>query len=592
MEKNQPSTEENANKQNQLYKEPVKNNVKYRLLDILAPSVKNGFEAETNINEFEIIKKIGEGSFGVVFKVKYKQTGAIYAIKVLDKNDKKSHEGKSYFKREIEIMYKIRHPNIVRLYTHFEDDHYCYFVMDFVPKGNLYQIIEKQKRKCFDSKTVANYLKDLLSAVYYLHNMNPIIIHRDIKLENILVDESGRLKLTDFGWSNYICDDEVRDTFCGTPIYQSPEMIQRKEHDHNVDIWCLGVIMFELIAGKVPFDTTSKSALQQSILKLQIKWPSDFPPIAQDLISKILKLDPKERIQIESMFKHHFFLSQINNMQQYLIKPSFDDQTDIFLISKQIPSNRKRSSNLSKKQIESFGRTDTLDEDKETEIKVELENLKILFQDQQEELTTIKEENKSLIKENKSLKSELENEKNEIMILKERIEKLESLKTPKYFDPAPLEDINENQQKENDFIFERSEKSLNLDNQNSNEYDEEILHTYDRNTKNITNFQNKIRESIRNLNKENEISYEIEKIKFSVNQDLIGLKNMIIKEKQKYETLQNENIRELEQLSLENKQIKESTAKSFDIILKKYEQRLQQKEKEIKELHILLNKNK
>ena len=116
-------------------------------------------------------------------------------------------------------------------------------------------------------------MKDLLSAVYYLHCMEPPIIHRDIKLENVLLHEDGKIKLTDFGWSNYICDDEVRDTFCGTPVYLAPEMLKRKEHDHNVDIWCVGVMIFELVTGKLPFNTSSKIALEDSISKVKINYP-------------------------------------------------------------------------------------------------------------------------------------------------------------------------------------------------------------------------------------------------------------------------------------------------------------------------------
>ncbi len=108
---------------------------------------------------------------------------------------------------------------------------------------------------------VAHYMRDLLSAVYYLHKMDPPIIHIDIKLENILLHENGTLKITYFGWSNYIFDDEVRDTFCRTPVYQAPDMINRKELDHNVDILCLGIIMFEILTVYLPFNAMNKEIL-------------------------------------------------------------------------------------------------------------------------------------------------------------------------------------------------------------------------------------------------------------------------------------------------------------------------------------------
>ena len=369
------------------------NKVKFRLLELWPPSVKAGFENETQISDFEILAKVGEGSFGVVFKAKYKKTGCIYAIKSIDKKNKTNQEGRSYFKREIEIMYKIRHPNIVRLYTHFEDDHYCYFVMEYISKGNLYSLLEKQRKKCFDAKLVAHYIRDLMSAVYYLHQMDPPIIHRDIKLENVLLHEDGTIKLTDFGWSNYICDDEVRDTFCGTPVYLPPEMIKRKEHDHNVDIWCIGVLIFELISGKLPWDTTNKATLEESIMKVNINWPSDMSPNVKDVIGKILKFKPSDRLQIENIFKHPYFTGHITNMQDYLIKPNANEEHEVFVITKMVVTDNTH------KQIKS-GQVHSSQSQK---VKNETE----------------------FIEENKKLHLQLEAEKQERLILLEKIDHLE-----------------------------------------------------------------------------------------------------------------------------------------------------------------------
>ena len=158
-----------------------------------------------------------------------------------------------YFKREIEVMYKVHHPNVVKLYGHFEDNNYCYFLMKYISKGNLYGLIPKDNKKRINPKVVINIMKDIISAVYYLHNINPPIIHRDIKPENILLNDGLVTKLTDFGWSNYIFNGIKRTTLCGTPVYMAPEKIREQPHDERVDIWCIGVLLFELTTGTLPF---------------------------------------------------------------------------------------------------------------------------------------------------------------------------------------------------------------------------------------------------------------------------------------------------------------------------------------------------
>jgi aurora kinase len=292
---------------------------------------------------------LGEGSFGKVYLVKHKVTNAMYAIKAIDKRFKNNQEGKPYFRREIEIMYKVNHPNIVRLFSHFEDDNFCYFVMEYIAKGNLFTIKNKQKAKCFEASTVAYYMRDIISAVYYLHNMDPSIIHRDIKPENVLLHEDGKIKLTDFGWSNYIDGSEVRSTYCGTPVYLAPEMIKEIGHDESLDIWCIGVLMFELLTGEIPFAGSTMNVLSDNIIKTKISWPKDMNLDAKDLIKKILKSDPKERISLADMLKHPFFTKTLTNPTEFMCKPCEVDENDnsIYLLSKHLPNSK--SNELKKK---------------------------------------------------------------------------------------------------------------------------------------------------------------------------------------------------------------------------------------------------
>jgi serine/threonine protein kinase len=308
-------------------KEPVKKKIKINKVNNrflpLTESVINGLEPEATIKDFTILSTIGEGSFGKVFLVMHNKTKSKYAIKRISKLNKNNQEGKTYFRREIEIMYKVHQCNIVRLFNHFEDNEYCYFVMEYIEKGNLFDQPSWKNNKRFSSVDVAKIIKEIICAVYYLHHMDPPIIHRDIKPENVLIDKNGVAKLTDFGWSNYVDSNEIRRTYCGTPVYLAPEMIKEIGHNEHLDIWCIGVLLFELLTGTVPFKGRDIDSLNNNILSLKIVWPRDINNTAKNLISKILKTEPGERISLEDMLKHPFFKEKLNNdhLEKELIKP-------------------------------------------------------------------------------------------------------------------------------------------------------------------------------------------------------------------------------------------------------------------------------
>ena len=312
------------------------NNVKNRFLPIPEAALK-GLEHEAKITDFDIIKELGSGSFGNVYLVQHKVTKAQYALKAIDKRNKANQEEKPYFKREVEVMYKIHHPNVVKLYGHFEDKNYCYFIMEYIPKGNLFNLLPTDKKKRISTKLCASLIKDVISAIYFLHNMKPPIIHRDIKPENVLLSDKFEAKLTDFGWSNYIEDGEKRTTVCGTPIYLAPEIFEEKGHDEAVDLWCIGVLLFELATANVPFQGNDLNKLKENILKLKITWPKDINTDAKNLIMKILKLDPKQRLPLEEMMKHPFITKYVPNASQYLIKPEEDVKYKPFIVSKDNP---------------------------------------------------------------------------------------------------------------------------------------------------------------------------------------------------------------------------------------------------------------
>lgn len=564
------------------------NKVKFRLLEIWPPSVKQGFENETQISDFDNLVKIGEGSFGIVFKATYKKTGATYAIKAIDKRNKTNQEGKTYFKREIEIMYKIRHPNIVRLYTHFEDDSYCYFVMEYISKGNLYDNIAKQRKKCFDAKTVANYMKDLLSAVYYLHSMDPPIIHRDIKLENVLLNEDGVIKLTDFGWSNYIFSDEVRDTFCGTPVYLAPEMIDRKEHDHNVDIWCIGVMMFELITGKLPFNTTNKILLEDSIRNLKINWPSDMNNQVRDLISRILKIEPSKRLQIENIFKHPFFTSNFTNLNDFLIKPNPHDEHNVYIMTENLPLDKEK--NKSQKNVTSSVNSVVTPPKEITDVKQ-------LQQALETEQKITKELNTKLtdsLLEKEKIENELKNLVTEHSILKEKNKELESLiekmENSGKSDITSLEKQNKKLLDEIEILNDRIELHKNYYKEYLQNFDKEMQKNMTNNHQKIDNTVKNIRDSMSTMKINESNNKEIEEMKKNFEKEIDNLKKTMAKERENYNFVLESNMKELSKLMEEKNKIKETSSKYYEKLICKYDLKLKQKDTEIEELKAKLNK--
>ena len=311
------------------------NNVVNRFLPI-PESVLKGLEPEPKITDFTLIKELGVGSFGRVLLVQHNKTQAQYAIKAIDKRNTTNIQEKPYFRREIEIMYRIHHPNVVKLFGHFEDNTYCYFIMEYIQGRNIYSYVPKNGIRTISTQQVASIIKDVISATYFLHNMVPPIIHRDIKPENVLLASGMQAKLTDFGWSNYMQGDYKRTTVCGTPIYLAPEMINNTGHDEKVDIWCIGVLLFELMTGVQPWRGTDVNTVKMNIVRLKINWPKNMDRKAGDLISRILRYNPEERISLESMLMHPFFTQFFPNAISCLKRPD-NTRYKVFIISKDHP---------------------------------------------------------------------------------------------------------------------------------------------------------------------------------------------------------------------------------------------------------------
>ena len=537
-----------------------KNNVKNRFLPI-PETVAKGLEPEPKITDFQIVKELGAGSFGHVYLVTHKATKAQYAIKAIDKRNKTNQEEKPYFRREIEVMYKIHHPNVVKLYGHFEDNNYCYFIMEYISKGNVYGLIPQDKKKRINNQIVASLMKDVISAVYYLHNMKPIIIHRDIKPENVLLADGLVAKLTDFGWSNYMQEDQKRTTVCGTPIYLAPEIIKEQGHDEKVDIWCIGVLLFELITGNVPFQGNDIDTLKDNILHLKISWPKEINVDAKSLIKKILKSDPAARISLEEMLAQPFFTKYFPNAVKSLIKPDETINYKPFIVSKDNPktwdpiskdsnpaskgkSPRKNSKSPDKGKASKGG--DECSQEKYDALFDKYENLKKEYE---------------TLKANNPANNEIEEIKKLIKDKEERIVQLTKLAKESGEDP----DENNLKTKCNELETENNELK-----QKVIQYEEIIKQ------KQGSAVDNKLKEFKESITGNDKDSYSnaIENLKSHLDKETRQKLNEIIKEKEK----------EIKKFKEEEKSRREKEKKKFITLINKYDKTLSWVEKENKEL--------
>ena len=535
------------------------NDCKNRFLPI-SESVAKGLEPEPKISDFTIVKELGSGSFGRVYLVTHKKTKAQYAIKAIDKRNKTNIEEKPYFRREVEVMYKIHHPNVVKLYGHFEDKNYCYFLMEYISKGNIYGLIKKKKKKRLNAQVVASLMKGVISAVYFLHNMNPPIIHRDIKPENVLLSEKLEAKLTDFGWSNYLEDDQKRNTVCGTPIYLAPEIIKEKGHDERVDIWCIGVLLFELITGTVPFQGNDIDTLKNNILRLKISWPRDINTDAKNLISKILKLDPYARLPLSDMLQHPFFTKYCPNASQSLIKPDKNIKYKTFIMSVDDPKSWDPVDTDAKKP----------EEKGETPKKEKVDEKKSPKKEKctPEKYKNLKEKYEKLEKEINILKNGKDDDND--------IEKLKSLLKEKEEKVAQLIGLTKEKGQEGDNSNESYLKMKvdELEKENESLKDKVMRYETFLKSQQGDGIDNNLRELRESMSNKDTFNIAVEKLKSKINEDAARYLNEIIKEKDK-EILK---IKEVE------KTRREKENKKYNAVINKFDKSLNNAEKENNEL--------
>eukprot|EP01114_Cavostelium_apophysatum_P019287 TRINITY_DN6173_c0_g1_i1.p1 TRINITY_DN6173_c0_g1~~TRINITY_DN6173_c0_g1_i1.p1 ORF type:complete len:454 (+),score=114.06 TRINITY_DN6173_c0_g1_i1:181-1542(+) len=263
--------------------------------------------------DFTFGNVIGEGAYGAVVLGKENDTGREFAIKILEKSHLIKEKKVKYATTERDILTKCSdHPNIVKLYYTFKDDERLFYVLEYCSNGELLK--QLNKFGSFDETCAVFYTAELINALEYLHELG--IIHRDLKPENVLLDEDMHLKLTDFGTSKIIGNEKNArsNSFVGTAEYVSPELLNDKVTYKSSDLWALGCIIYQMIAGRPPFRGASEFMTFQAVSSGVFTYPKGFPEVPKDLINQLLVMDPERRIGADTYkdLKNHAFFKGVN----------------------------------------------------------------------------------------------------------------------------------------------------------------------------------------------------------------------------------------------------------------------------------------
>lgn len=250
-------------------------------------------------HRYEFLETLGKGTYGKVKKAK-ERSGRLVAIKSIRKEKIKDEQDLVHIRREIEIMSTLCHPHIITIYEVFENKDKIVIVMEYASQGDLYDYICDKRN--ISEREARHFFRQIVSAVHYCHQNG--IVHRDLKLENILLDGNGNVKIADFGLSNLYHGDEYLQTFCGSPLYASPEIVNgRPYRGPEVDTWSLGVLLYTMVHGTMPFDGQNHKTLVQQISTGNYRKPSN-PSDACGLIRWMLMVNPECRATIEDIAGH------------------------------------------------------------------------------------------------------------------------------------------------------------------------------------------------------------------------------------------------------------------------------------------------
>ena len=266
-------------------------------------------EQGVSYSSFHIIEILGQGTFGKVFKVKKKDEpeSEEFAMKVLKKAFLVKNNHLRYAITEANILKLSSHPFVIKLHYSFQTPENLYMILDYCPGGDL--AFHLNKRQIFDENEAKFFIAEVILAMEYIHSLN--IIYRDLKPENILIDKYGHVKLADFGLAKEgVNDKQNAKSFCGSPAYLAPEMLQNKGVGKAADIYQIGAVLYELLVGFPPYYTENIKKLYENIKAAKLQIPNYISAPAKDLLQKLLNKNPKQRIGVVDKLeikRHPFF---------------------------------------------------------------------------------------------------------------------------------------------------------------------------------------------------------------------------------------------------------------------------------------------
>ncbi|XP_042193828.1 MAP/microtubule affinity-regulating kinase 3a isoform X7 [Callorhinchus milii] len=262
-------------------------------------SITSCADEQPHIGNYRLLKTIGKGNFAKVKLARHILTGREVAIKIIDKTQLNPTSLQKLF-REVRIMKCLNHPNIVKLFEVIETEKTLYLVMEYASGGEVFDYLVAHGR--MKEKEARAKFRQIVSAVQYCHQKR--IVHRDLKAENLLLDADMNIKIADFGFSNEFTIGNKLDTFCGSPPYAAPELFQGKKYDGpEVDVWSLGVILYTLVSGSLPFDGQNLKELRERVLRGKYRIPFYMSTDCENLLKRFLVLNPCKRGTLEQIMK-------------------------------------------------------------------------------------------------------------------------------------------------------------------------------------------------------------------------------------------------------------------------------------------------
>ncbi|KRZ49740.1 cAMP-dependent protein kinase catalytic subunit, partial [Trichinella nativa] len=250
----------------------------------------------------------GTGSYGRVYLARQRDSGKFYALKVMSFRKIVRSKQQNHVLSERKVLEKLNTPFAVKLHWAYHDAKCLYMLLDYVPGGELLSHI--RFRKQFSNDVARFYAAEIVVALEYLHERG--IVYRDLKPENVLIDRHGHIKLTDFGFAKLLTDRTW--TMCGTPEYLAPEIVTGKGYNQAVDWWSLGILIYEMLSGKTPFEAPTAIELYQNIVYGDFKFTRQFERGARDIIRKFLRVEKSKRLGntkegILAVKNHRWFVS-------------------------------------------------------------------------------------------------------------------------------------------------------------------------------------------------------------------------------------------------------------------------------------------